>query len=160
MEGKLSWKQIAFYCTAFINTMILALIIAKSTVVIPPSAETPVADSKPTSDSALLRDSAFDAGFHNDSVTNTSDPNAAPGKSDPNAAPGTHPTFDANFKAGEEGSVNTQLVYEYALDNVSYTDGWRIEHYQQYELTVNAKGDVLKKRPTEQTENLKYWVGE
>ncbi|WP_054949652.1 hypothetical protein [Numidum massiliense] len=151
MEGKLSWKQIAFYCTAFINTMILALIIAKSTVVIPPSAETPEADSKPTSDSALLRDSAFDAGFHNDSVTNTSDPNAAPG---------TNPTFDANFKAGEESSVNTHLVYEYTLDNVSYTDGWRIEHYQQYELTVNAKGHVLKKRPTEQTENLKYWVGE
>lgn len=53
----------------------------------------------------------------------------------------------------------TTTEYEYELENVSITDGWRIEHYRQFALTVNNAGDVLSKEPTEQTQHLKYWIG-
>lgn len=52
------------------------------------------------------------------------------------------------------------VEYEYELEGVSQTDGWRIEHYQQYEKTVDETGNVVSKKPTEQTQHLKYWTGD
>lgn len=53
----------------------------------------------------------------------------------------------------------TTIEYEFELENVSVSDGWRMEHYRQYELTVSESGEVLSKKPTEETQNMKYWTG-
>lgn len=50
------------------------------------------------------------------------------------------------------------IAYEYELENVSMTGDWRIEHYRQYELTVTEGGNVLSKKPTEETQHLKYHI--
>lgn len=65
--------------------------------------------------------------------------------------------------AAETTAVETNerlsVEYEYELEDVSQTDGWRIEHYRQYEITVNQTGEIVSKKPTEQTQHMKYWTG-
>lgn len=51
------------------------------------------------------------------------------------------------------------IHYTDELTHVSVKDGWRIEHYEQYEITVDGTGDILSKKPTGQTHNMRYWVG-
>lgn len=102
MERKPSGKQIVLFTAIFVNVLLFALIWAKHEIVIPPEADTAVAES----------------------------------------------------------NEETSLEYDYELEDVSETDSWRIEHYQQFEITVNEAGEVLSKEPTEQTQNVKYWIGD
>lgn len=53
----------------------------------------------------------------------------------------------------------TFTEYDYELKKVTETDGWRIEHYELYEITLNDSGDVVSKKPTGETQYMRYWTG-
>lgn len=67
--------------------------------------------------------------------------------------PSDSPAFTENVN-----NVSTPS-YEYTLESVSHSDGWHIEHFRQYEVTVDKEGDVLSRKPTGQTQHIRYWTG-
>lgn len=52
------------------------------------------------------------------------------------------------------------IRYEYELEKITEVDKWQIEHYREYEITKNHKNEVLSKKPTSQTQHMKYWIGD
>lgn len=66
----------------------------------------------------------------------------------------------ADVTVSHADNDETMIHYEYEMENVTQVDEWRIEHYTQYEITKNHKNEVLSKKPTPQTQHMKYWIGD
>jgi hypothetical protein len=55
--------------------------------------------------------------------------------------------------------IKPQLREEYRMEpeGVTQKGKWRVEHYREYRVVTDLNGKLLKKEPTDQTTNLRYW---
>ncbi|QKG84376.1 hypothetical protein GXN76_07725 [Kroppenstedtia pulmonis] len=53
----------------------------------------------------------------------------------------------------------TRTEYQMELENVTREGKWQVQHYRKIQLFYDAKGQVVKKEPTDEQTHLRYWTG-